>query len=231
MRFIVKSVPENFVKEQSDLKNNTFRSLDGKDKIEVVNSETGESFERVLRDITIWKDQLIFTWEPVHDTKTLDKDICGLRLVENNATAEKHHVEVGAMRKASVSLGGEGTKKPSSLKFSKKKCSWKNNFVSERNMIAGDLMKKEKISWPDALKKASKMLRNKPKKKSWIEKASARSMSKCSFDNDYMARVNSDSESTDSRKFCVLCKEMIISDNDICDECESSLKQHSKVKT
>jgi len=65
MRIVVKSISSNFDKEKSDLKNNTIRSLDGNDIIEVVNAETGESFKRVLRDVSVWYDQLIFTWEPI----------------------------------------------------------------------------------------------------------------------------------------------------------------------
>ena len=78
-----KSIPKYFAKEKSDLKNNTVRIYDQADerfrllnlwaikdkygKIRIVNSETGESFERHIRDITFWNDLWIITWIPFSD--------------------------------------------------------------------------------------------------------------------------------------------------------------------
>lgn len=71
-----KSVPENFEKEKSGLKPNTVRHFDEGEKdvreellnakaathIEIVNSETGEIFEREISDITYWDEQYVISW-------------------------------------------------------------------------------------------------------------------------------------------------------------------------
>jgi len=83
MKFKFKSLPHLFVKEQSDIKNNTVREIDLNDErfislikvmdnfVEVEHqieiSCTGvknKSFERDIRDISVYKNLMIITWEP-----------------------------------------------------------------------------------------------------------------------------------------------------------------------
>ena len=63
MKIIVKSIPENWEKENDGRKPNTVRHLDGADVIEVVNTETGEKFEEVITDIRNWKGMIIISWK------------------------------------------------------------------------------------------------------------------------------------------------------------------------
>lgn len=78
-----KSTPDNFKKEKDDLKNSTIREIDLNDsrflflisamydrdswkigdlKIGIINTETLEHFLREIRDITIFKNLMIITW-------------------------------------------------------------------------------------------------------------------------------------------------------------------------
>jgi len=50
-------------KERSGRKKATVRKLDGKDTIIFVNTETGETFERRITDITVWKDLIIISFD------------------------------------------------------------------------------------------------------------------------------------------------------------------------
>lgn len=70
-----KSVPENYVKEESGAKPNTVRIVSAEDSrygslnqrtakvIQIVNSETGASFERIITDITFWNGEFIISWK------------------------------------------------------------------------------------------------------------------------------------------------------------------------
>ena len=75
-----KSFPAFYDKEKSGVKNNTVRVASNMDderfkvlrywfhsqkygKIRIVNSESGESFTRQIRDVTFWMDMWIITWE------------------------------------------------------------------------------------------------------------------------------------------------------------------------
>ena len=62
MRLYVKSIPENFEKEKSGVKSNTVRELDGNDIITILNTETGESIERKITDISVWKGKLLISF-------------------------------------------------------------------------------------------------------------------------------------------------------------------------
>ena len=75
-----KSIPDMFRIEYLDLKNNTLRKFDevndirkeilddfmlGKVtviRIEIINTQTGEMFTRMVRDVTVWNDFYIITW-------------------------------------------------------------------------------------------------------------------------------------------------------------------------
>ncbi|ADO83750.1 hypothetical protein [Ilyobacter polytropus] len=72
-----KSLPEFFIKEKSGIKNNTVRKDDGGDRFEklkeidlsqeilflrITNSETGEYFERIIRDVSVYGKLFILTW-------------------------------------------------------------------------------------------------------------------------------------------------------------------------
>ena len=63
MKILVRSNPENFHKELNNLKTNTVRFLDGKDKIIIEHTETGETFTRTISDITVYKDAIIISWK------------------------------------------------------------------------------------------------------------------------------------------------------------------------
>ena len=63
MRIEVKSYPENFEKEKSGIKPCTIRKLDGKDEIKIVNTKTGETIERTITDITVWKGEIIISFK------------------------------------------------------------------------------------------------------------------------------------------------------------------------
>jgi hypothetical protein len=65
MRIIVKSTPENFIKEKSGAKPCTVRKLDGKDTIEIINAETGELAVRTITDITVWDGRIIISFREV----------------------------------------------------------------------------------------------------------------------------------------------------------------------
>ena len=75
-----KSFPSFFAKEKSGVKNNTVRVATEMDderfttlrywyhsqrygKIRITNSDTGDYFERQIRDITFWMDMWIISWE------------------------------------------------------------------------------------------------------------------------------------------------------------------------
>lgn len=76
-----KSIPEYYLKESTDQKNNTIRRIDYSDerfqsllefseagvypRIKIVNKETGECFIRRLQDITWWDEYVILTWKPL----------------------------------------------------------------------------------------------------------------------------------------------------------------------
>lgn len=62
MRIIVKSYPENFIKEANGTKPCTLRCLDGKDTIEIINTETGDKITRTITDITCWKNNFIISF-------------------------------------------------------------------------------------------------------------------------------------------------------------------------
>lgn len=63
MRIEVKSDPEYFVKEKIGLKPNTVRKLDGKDVIVITNTQTGEKIERIITDISCYRDLIIFSFK------------------------------------------------------------------------------------------------------------------------------------------------------------------------
>ena len=72
-----KSRPEFFNKEESGIKNNTVRYLSDEEArkvdrvqclfsevlIQITNTETGDSFRRVIRDISTNEDVTVFTWD------------------------------------------------------------------------------------------------------------------------------------------------------------------------
>jgi predicted SpoU family rRNA methylase len=60
MRICVKSYPEYFEKEKDGRKPFTARVLDGKDIIEITNTETDEKIERNITDITSYFNGQIF---------------------------------------------------------------------------------------------------------------------------------------------------------------------------
>jgi hypothetical protein len=62
MKIQVKSIPEMWEKEKAGTKANTLRELDGNDIITVINTQTGETFERTISDITVWKGKIIISW-------------------------------------------------------------------------------------------------------------------------------------------------------------------------
>jgi hypothetical protein len=78
-----KSVPQNFKKEMLGIKSNTIRELEPMVKakdiraeilmeivtdrhtmlmIEIENSETGETFTRAVKDVTLWAGWFIISW-------------------------------------------------------------------------------------------------------------------------------------------------------------------------
>lgn len=61
MKIYVKSYPENYEKEESGRKSNTIRMLDGNDIIEVLNTETGKTFTRTIKDITVYKGIIVIS--------------------------------------------------------------------------------------------------------------------------------------------------------------------------
>ena len=63
MKIIVKSVPEMWEKEKSGAKSCTVRTLDGRDMIKIINTETGESFARKITDISVWNGQIIISFK------------------------------------------------------------------------------------------------------------------------------------------------------------------------
>lgn len=63
MKIIVKSNAENFNKEMTGIKPNTVRKLDGKDIIQVIETEHGYSFEREITDITVFDGRIIISWK------------------------------------------------------------------------------------------------------------------------------------------------------------------------
>jgi hypothetical protein len=70
MKIIVKSTPEYWRKERIGVKPNTVRLLgDLGDEITVVNTETGETFTRMIKDISIWKSVMIISWENKSDVE------------------------------------------------------------------------------------------------------------------------------------------------------------------
>ena len=81
--FSFKSHPDFFWKERDGVKNNTVRKVeldderfrmliawseigfnDGDIWIEIVNTKNSDSFIREIRDITVWDDLMIITWNP-----------------------------------------------------------------------------------------------------------------------------------------------------------------------
>lgn len=62
MKIILKSIPENFDKEKSGVKSSTVRELDGNDIIAILNTETGETIERKITDISMWKGKLLISF-------------------------------------------------------------------------------------------------------------------------------------------------------------------------
>jgi len=65
MKIIVKSIPEMWEKEKKGVKKATIRKLDGDDTIVFVNTETNETFEKRITDISIWKDWIIISFTDV----------------------------------------------------------------------------------------------------------------------------------------------------------------------
>ena len=63
MKIIVKSFPENWEKENDGRKPCTVRELDGSDKIEIINTATNEICERTITDITVWKGNIIISFD------------------------------------------------------------------------------------------------------------------------------------------------------------------------
>ena len=70
-----KSIPENYVKEKSGVKNNTLRLVTDETKfiflkdcthIKIVNTETQESFTREIRDLTYLDNYVIITWRDIN---------------------------------------------------------------------------------------------------------------------------------------------------------------------
>lgn len=74
-----KSLPEYYEKEKSGRKNNTVRWIEDKDmrfmalknmasgdspmeNIEITNKESGESFVRQIKDVTVYDPVIIITW-------------------------------------------------------------------------------------------------------------------------------------------------------------------------
>jgi hypothetical protein len=70
-----KSIPEIFEKERSGRKPNTLRTFENKDderlikiytgvakRIRITNTETKETFERTITDITNWNENWIISW-------------------------------------------------------------------------------------------------------------------------------------------------------------------------
>jgi hypothetical protein len=62
MKIIVKSIPENFEKEKLGIKPCTVRKLDGKDIIEIINTETNDIFEGIITDISVWDGRIIISF-------------------------------------------------------------------------------------------------------------------------------------------------------------------------
>jgi len=52
-------------KEKKGVKKATIRKLDGDDIIVFVNTETNETFEKRITDISIWKDWIIISFADV----------------------------------------------------------------------------------------------------------------------------------------------------------------------
>lgn len=65
IRIIVKSKPEFWNKEKSSVKPNTVRVLDGTDVIEIQNTESGETFERIITDLSVFNDTIIISFSDV----------------------------------------------------------------------------------------------------------------------------------------------------------------------
>ena len=63
MRILVKSDPEYFDKEKKEIKPFTVRTLDGNDIINITNTKTGEWFEKVITDISIYKDLIMISFK------------------------------------------------------------------------------------------------------------------------------------------------------------------------
>jgi hypothetical protein len=75
MKIIVKSNPTNWEKERSGRKANTLRKLDGKDVIEIINTETGDRFERPITDITEWEGSYIISFEPKKELSMPESEV------------------------------------------------------------------------------------------------------------------------------------------------------------
>lgn len=69
MKVYVKSDTENWIKEITGLKPNTVRVLDGNDTITVLDPVTKKTFTRKIKDITIWKGIIIYSWDHEPDVK------------------------------------------------------------------------------------------------------------------------------------------------------------------
>lgn len=67
MKITVKSKPEFYRKEKLGTKPNTVRILDLKDEITVINTETGESFTRIIQDISVYNSIIIISWKDKHE--------------------------------------------------------------------------------------------------------------------------------------------------------------------
>lgn len=91
-RVSFKSIPEMYEKEKSDIKNNTIRFYDSSDDrfitlrkainkgenliIEIINTETGEKFERITSDITIFNLHIvIITWKHDKNYMNIQEDV------------------------------------------------------------------------------------------------------------------------------------------------------------
>jgi hypothetical protein len=95
------------MKEMSGLKNNTVRKVTEEDRfkllreyspenfqIEIVNTDSGMSFIRNLRDITFWEDLVILTWHEEAPEISEDSfeatDIIAARAARNEANFQKN---------------------------------------------------------------------------------------------------------------------------------------------
>ena len=73
MKITVKSKPEFYRKEKLGVKPNTVRILDLKDEITVINTETGESFIRMIKDISTYNGMIIISWKNKDEPEEIER--------------------------------------------------------------------------------------------------------------------------------------------------------------